>query len=184
MDYLFVHLVTVKYTSTFIPVLWAVPISISLTPVPYISPPMEHLKNSIKFLVKVPVLSEKIYSTCIKNTRNPVRLKVWLCWTDKQKLITGEERKRKDWCDVPTHVTHVHLYLYLCATMSKGKESCYLPKFFIQIRCSSQCGSIAFSVIHMQVIVDKLSWLNKFYHLKMKHKGDIRCPWLCIENKN
>lgn len=96
MYYLFVHLMRVKYTSTFIPVLWAVPISISLTPVPYISPPMEHLKNSIKFLVKVPVLSEKIYSTCVNNTRNPVRLKIWLCWADKQKLNTGEERKWKD----------------------------------------------------------------------------------------
>jgi hypothetical protein len=50
-------------SSILIPARSAPPFSISVMPVPYISPPIEHLKNSIRFLVSVPVLSENIYST-------------------------------------------------------------------------------------------------------------------------
>ena len=37
---------------------------ISVVPKPYDTPPMKHLRNSITFCVSVPVLSEKMYSTC------------------------------------------------------------------------------------------------------------------------
>lgn len=48
------------------PVRLAAALCISVIPVPYMDPPIEHLKNSIKFRVKVPVLSENIYSICKK----------------------------------------------------------------------------------------------------------------------
>lgn len=41
----------------------------------------------------------------------------------------------------------------------------YLPKFFIQIGRSGHCRGISFFMVHAQVLVDKLSTLNKFDHL-------------------
>lgn len=45
------------------------------------------------------------------------------------------------------------------------KVGTYLPKFFIQIGSSGQRWSIGFTMVHAQVLVDKLSALNKFDHL-------------------
>jgi hypothetical protein len=62
--------------------------------VPYITPAMEHLKNSIKFLVKVPVLSENMYSIC-KTRRQEVKQQVNLVtiiyWPNnyQRKPVTG-----------------------------------------------------------------------------------------------
>lgn len=46
-------------------------------------------------------------------------------------------------------------------------SSIYLSKFLIQIGSPCQCRGIGFNMVHMQVLVNKLSGLDKFDHLRL-----------------